>query len=345
MTTLHWVSGTVHDFFISQFVLHHAERFGLRPSWAAGVRQRLSAPKREFLEKTQAFSPVPLEWMAALPAPADTITALDTLSRLGPAERWAALTLTPDMSPGVAATLEQISARKSWTPDEQEFLRTNYNRRGDPLKAPVLESLLESWSHPVESGERLLEALREYHSAFFAEEEMRIRPILESAQAESQTLALEVPLETLVTLLSRGVHLENLDSLSSLMLIPSYWSAPLIFISRPSADSAILVYGARPEDASLVPGSGVPTGLVNALKALADPTRLKILRDLTIQPLTPTELARRLRLRAPTVVHHLRILRLAGLVEITISTGNERLYAARLYAIEEHQAALREFLQ
>ncbi len=344
MTTLHWVSGTVHDFFISQFVLHHAERFGLRPSWAAGVRQRLSAPKREFLEKTQSFSPVPLEWMAALPAPADTVTALDTLLGLDPAARWAALMLAPDMPPGVAATLEQVAARKSWIASEQEFLRTNYYRR-DPLKAPVLDALLESWSHPAESGELLLEALREYHSAFFAEEETRIRPILESAQAESQALAAEIPLETLVTQLSRGVHLENLESLSSLTLIPSYWSAPLIFISRPAADSAILVYGARPEDASLVPGSGVPSGLVNALKALADPTRLKILRDLTIQPLTPTELARRLRLRAPTVVHHLRILRLAGLVEITISTGNERLYAARLHAIEEHQSALREFLQ
>jgi DNA-binding transcriptional ArsR family regulator len=345
MAQIHWLSGTAYDFFISIFVLHHAERFGLRPSWAAGVRQRLSAPKREFLEKIQPFSPVPLEWMTALPAPADTVTALEILSRLDSAARWAALTLAPDTPPAVAATLEQISARKSWTADEKEFLRTNYYRRGDLLKLPVLESLLESWSHAAASGELLLEALQEYYSAFFAEEESRIRPILESVQAESQALADEIPLEELVTRLSRGVHLDGLDSLSSLTLIPSYWCAPLIFISRPSAESAILAYGARPEDVSLVPGSGVPSGLVNALKALADPSRLRILRDLSVQPLTPTELARRLRLRAPTVVHHLRILRLAGLVEITISTGNERLYAARLHAIEEHQSALREFLQ
>ena len=69
---------------------------------------------------------------------------------------------------------------------------------------------------------------------------------------------------------------------------------------------------------SLVPGELVPDALYQPLKALADPTRLRILRYLSDEPLTPAALARRLRLRSPTVIHHLDALRLARLVILTL---------------------------
>ncbi|NJN55024.1 MAG: ArsR family transcriptional regulator, partial [Anaerolineae bacterium] len=45
----------------------------------------------------------------------------------------------------------------------------------------------------------------------------------------------------------------------------------------------------------------------------------RILKYLSEEPLTPAELARRLRLRPPTVIHHLDALRLARLVHVTLS--------------------------
>ena len=68
--------------------------------------------------------------------------------------------------------------------------------------------------------------------------------------------------------------------------------------------------------------------MVRTLKALADPTRLKILHDLSHKELTPSEIARRLHLRAPTVTHHMNELRMAGLVHKIIQ-GQETRYRTR----------------
>ena len=82
----------------------------------------------------------------------------------------------------------------------------------------------------------------------------------------------------------------------------------------------------------------------SALAALSDPTRLKIMYYLTQEEVTPSELAKRLHLRAPTVTHHLNELRRAGLVNLTFR-GQEKLYRSRLEAIDDSCTSLKEFLQ
>jgi DNA-binding transcriptional ArsR family regulator len=84
--------------------------------------------------------------------------------------------------------------------------------------------------------------------------------------------------------------------------------------------------------------------LMNALKALADPTRLRILRYLSRQPLTPTELSRILRLRPPTVLHHLQALRLAGLVAIRVSENGEKRYGARSETLNVIFKSVKDFI-
>jgi ArsR family transcriptional regulator len=54
--------------------------------------------------------------------------------------------------------------------------------------------------------------------------------------------------------------------------------------------------------------------LVEVLKAAADPVRLRILRRLRVSPCPVKELVQLLGLSQPDVSHHLRRLRLAGLV-------------------------------
>jgi DNA-binding transcriptional ArsR family regulator len=90
----------------------------------------------------------------------------------------------------------------------------------------------------------------------------------------------------------------------------------------------------------------VPDGLLRALKALSDPTRLLILRYLSDKPQTPSQLARRLRLRAPTVIHHLNALRLAGLVyvNVTLEGEEEKGYTVRESAVADIFETLRKFL-
>ena len=344
MLTIHWDIGTAYDFFISQFVLHSAPDFGLRPSWAAGVRQRVSSRKREFLERIYSFAPVPLAWIATLPQPKDASQALRTIADLTPADRLPTLALTPETPPEARATLLDIATQHAWKSAQQEFLQANYLRRDAPLKPDALANLLTVWADPQGSGEMLLAALQEYYQVFFVEEEARIHLMLENGLAHAQELAARLPVGALIEELSRGVHLESLTTVSELTLAPSYWSSPLVFIAKPEAEKTLLLFGIRPEVGSVVPGAEVPDLLLHALKSLADPTRLRILRYLAGQPLTPTELARLLRLRPPTVVHHLNALRLAGLVHITVSENNERRYAARLETLKGINASLEEFL-
>jgi DNA-binding transcriptional ArsR family regulator len=106
----------------------------------------------------------------------------------------------------------------------------------------------------------------------------------------------------------------------------------------------LVLFGARPADTALVPGEQIPEAMLQALKALADPTRLRILRYLAQESLTPSQLSRRLRLRAPTVIHHLNALRLAGLVHLTVADEAERRYTVRLEALEATYDALETFL-
>jgi DNA-binding transcriptional ArsR family regulator len=129
-----------------------------------------------------------------------------------------------------------------------------------------------------------------------------------------------------------------------LILVPAYWSTPLVHLDELGSDQKIFLFGARPSTMSAIPGELVPDGLLIALKALADPTRLRILRYLVEQELTPSELARRLNLRAPTVTHHLKELRLAGLINLTLR-GQEKLYRARLGALDSIHADLKGFLK
>jgi ArsR family transcriptional regulator, arsenate/arsenite/antimonite-responsive transcriptional repressor len=68
--------------------------------------------------------------------------------------------------------------------------------------------------------------------------------------------------------------------------------------------------------ASITLDSARATTLASRLKALADPTRLRMLDLLAAQPqqLCVCDITSQFRLRQPTISHHLRILRQAGLI-------------------------------
>lgn len=97
----------------------------------------------------------------------------------------------------------------------------------------------------------------------------------------------------------------------------------------------MVLFGAHSEAHELTPGETLPPALVERMKAIADPTRLRILRYLASGPMRPSDLARRLRLRPPTVIHHLNALRLAGLVVIILHSEDDRGYQLRREALNE----------
>jgi DNA-binding transcriptional ArsR family regulator len=299
------------------------------------VRSRLPAAERELLNQVKDII-WPMRWVYSLPAPKDATTALVALGDLPAEGRLAAFTSA--LPAAAERLLHAVAARGEWS--ERELRELVSLMQADEWRLQPVATVrktatdvLNLWANPLDNAEGLLSALECYQEVFFAEEEARIRPQLDSALARAQGLAARLPTPALLEELSQGLRLAYDDRGGQvLVLAPSFWATPFVILASLREDKALFIYGARPAGASLVPGELVPDALYQALKALADPTRLRILRYLSDEPMTPAQLARRLRLRSPTVIHHLDALRLARLVIITLEPAGRR-YAVRPDAV------------
>jgi len=340
-----WDIGTAYDLFVSLEVLHKPDTYGLRASWAAGVRSRLSPSERKFLEEAQSMLWVPLSWIYSLPEPRDAASVLWGLRQIPPEGRLRVLMEGHKTDPDIQAIFDRVSGRGSWEENDLEDLRSAHSGHDHSMRAKTLRTQLDWWTRPAEFGDLLLSALQSYVGAFFAEEEKRIAPMLRRGLEQAQELAGRLAVPDLLAELSQGVHFEESFEVPELVLAPTFWSTPLVIYAPVSENRMMLLFGARPAEASIVPGEQVPDALLRALKAMADPTRLKILHYLAAEPLTPAQLSRKLRLRAPTVTHHLSALRLAGLVHLTLQASGEKRYAARLEAIDRTFSNLNAYLK
>lgn len=315
--TILWDIGTAYDFFVSLIVLHDPAEFGLRSAWASGMRQRIPAVDREILEAFQGAltgSP-PVDWIYSLPEPKDGATVLEVARKADPLGRMKFLLGLPETESTLEGIFEHVFKRGDWNETDLEVLKEHYTEIKDKsVTTKYLTDKLDIWARADEFSEGIMHALQAYHEVFFAEEERRIMPALKTALVKAQELSQQLDLPDLLEELSRGVRYEDdrFQGVDALILAPSYWVSP--FILTRFAQTSMILFGARPESDSLVPGELVPASLMASLNALSDPTRLRILRYLSSESLTPTQLATRLRLRTPTVVHHLKALRKAGLV-------------------------------
>jgi DNA-binding transcriptional ArsR family regulator len=342
---LTWDLGTAYDLFISIQVIHDPDEYGLRASWAAGVRSRLPANERKVLEESVFTLGLSLPWIHGLPEPRDSATALRELAQVPARQRLSQIAGSNPEIADIHQFLDAISTRGSFEQQDIESLRSLVQQeKKHAISSKEAVRVLEWWSHPIESGEHYLKALECYQQVFFAEEEHRILPALSVAQEKAQELANRMQIMELVEELSQGVRFTSLLEVDELVLAPSFWSTPIVFFDKFAAKGMVMTYGARPVTASLVPGEDVPDGLLRTLKAMADPTRLRIMQYLAEEPLTPTQLSRKLRLRPPTVVHHLHSLRMAGLVQLTLEEGGEKRYGIRRDIPEVTFASLEKFL-
>jgi DNA-binding transcriptional ArsR family regulator len=341
-TSLRWDVGTAYELFVSLAVLHNPEHHGLRASWAAGVRSRIPPAERKFLEEVAPFISFPISWVYRLPEPKDAMNAIWTL-RQTPAERRMLELLDVEHweKPEVKEMILRIAAQGSWSNRDLTLLKEDA-KDGHGREMTGLDKYLDWWTHPVEFGEMMVAALQAYYLVFFNEEEKRLAPVLFDALEIAKEKAQRMSIPALITDLSQGIHFDKMTA-RELVLVPVFYTTPLVVMDDIDENLGILLFGARPATMSAIPGELVPDGLLRTLKAVADPTRLRILHFLTHEELTPSELSRRLSLRAPTLTHHLSELRLAGLVHLKIK-GQEKLYSARLEALDETAENLRAFL-
>lgn len=237
-----------------------------------------------------------------------------------------------------------VTSTKKWSDAEIKFLRETMRIPFHISSSDYIDMLYRFWTRRDEMGDRLLPAIKAYQDSFFVEEEARIMPALQFGLSHAQRRAGSLQIKTLLEELSQGIRFDEFIEIPELILAPSFWSAPFVFFDHVNTYTNMVLFGSRPDNFALIPGEVIPETLMRGLKALADPTRLRILRTLSEGPQSPTQLARSLRLRTPTVVHHLFELRLAGLIQVTISSEGERLYAPRLEGILSTQETLEKFI-
>lgn len=341
--TLDWEIGSAYDFFASLEVLHYPKKFGLRGAWAAGVRSRVSQEDRNVLEKISNIINIPFRWIHSLPEPRDIATVLYTLKTLPEEDRIVDILFSPEQGEFKKVYLK-VARAGYWEEEDLDQLTELYHTLGHNVPRKKVEKQIDMWSKAGPLCKEILPSLQNYYDAFFVEEEKRILPKLEQAVETCRQRAGEIDFPQLLDELTRGLNLTEVLQRKNILLVPSFWVYPLVNYHFLSEDSVLLIYGARSPEESLDPGEVVPDELLLALKALADPTRLRILRYLGDESLTSAELARRLRLRAPTLTHHLHSLRLAGLVRISSKGKLERKYSVRTEAVNTAFASLKSFL-
>jgi DNA-binding transcriptional ArsR family regulator len=320
-------------------VLHNPTKFGLRGAWAAGVRSRLPQDIRDFFEDSINYVAWPYCWVHNLPQPKDSSTVLYELKRIPAKDRLEKILPLEFAKGGVIENFLRVKETGVWTEADRDLIidalkQCKSQREAMKRYTPqYIEKVLSLFVEAEEFGNKYLEALEVYVRVFFAEEEKRIAERLESKKE-------------LLSKLSRGIEFETLPDAKVLVMTPSFWISPLIVTMTLDDPGKVLwVFGAREQGEAIVPGETVPEDLTKTLKAISDPTRLRILRILMREQTTPAELSRRLRLRAPTVTHHLQSLRLAGLVRFVLRGKQERIYFSNMDAVKSLYAQLKDFLE
>lgn len=344
-TKIQWDIGTAYDLFVSLRALHDPDAFGVRASWAAGVRSRLPADHRQTLDLAINQISAPLIFVHSLPAPKSAATVIEALKKRPASRVLESLSFSYQTTPALKDTLLNARPGHKWTPAERQILLEQTRLTGQHTQSAYLEGLYQIWSEREAFGEKLIKALEAYIEGFFAEEEQRILPVLKNALSHAQMRAGSQPLPMLLEELSNGVRIEKIDTYAKIVLAPSFWGSPYMLLEKLNPDTLMVVFGARPDTMAIIPGDIVPDALIRSLKALSDATRLRILRYLAQSPHTATELSRALRLRPPTVLHHLNQLRMAGMVQILLSEEGERKFSPRYDGFENTIDLLKLFVQ
>ncbi len=308
-SSITWDIGSAYDLFVSLEVLHHPVEFDVRSTWAAGVRARIPGEYRYVLEQSLILFHVPFSWIINLPGPKNGEAVLKSLQEIEPAKRLPALAFESYWPNEYIQIMNRVGRESKWKDDDVERLGSIHrlvsrHQEKKPPSPQTIIQILDWWTRSDEFGERYLKALEVYYDVFFSREERRIQSALQNSLSNAKHRSSILSLADLLEELSQGLRFEELNETEDIVLAPSYWSTPLVYFSKLPDDRSIFLFGARPATDPMVPGEAIPDALFRVLKSLSDLTRLQIMQYLTEQPLSPTQLANRLRLRLPTIVHH-----------------------------------------
>jgi DNA-binding transcriptional ArsR family regulator len=316
------------------------DSYDVGPDWFARMDRAAGADLKERISRLAVgcehlFARL-LNVAADLPPPGTADTLIDTLAALEPADlrltllgyydnrtrRRAATSLIREAAGGSRAAGNELIEAASDGPECERALAGILARSNEETAALVI-GVLRDW----------------YESAFrdlFAE----IRPILERETERLRGRSHELPLDGFLREVSNGADVVRTPGLEEVILFPQWGLRPSNVIYEHG--SSLLVGVAVPPEHLSVDPEAPPDRLVNLASALGDDRRLRILRRLTKGSYSLGELSDYFGIPKTTLLHHLVILRSAGIVRA--ATGTTGKYSLRAGSPLELQRLLDAYL-
>jgi DNA-binding transcriptional ArsR family regulator len=349
---LEWDWGTAYELLFSFHTIMRPKEHGIPAPWSAGVRKRLSQQSQADLKlffsfPFSYFTRTPMHLIYGMDQPKNVDRFIQLLESIPDHQFSEKIHLPLVDDAGLARITDKAVSGKRLTDVDVEEYRRIISRSGNRSAPTVVDvrRLLTDMGDPVGLKSRYISLLREYQAVYFAEEEKRVAPALKKMLTDAQALAKTTTVPDTIERISNGLTLSEDIDLKKLILVPSIWSHPFVVRFDPADRELFLAWGARPAGYRLVPGESVPDDALLVLRALGDPTRLRLLRLLAVEPRSPQSLAIELKLSLPTVSHHIRELRISGLIRIEMAgKGRESKYTVRWPSARRAFSQLEEFV-
>ncbi len=353
-SALQWDWGTAYEMLLSVYTIFRPKEYGLPAPWAAGVRKRLSPQGQQDLKDFYnppyaflAYMPLHLVLEMEMDQPKTATRFLDYVESI-PDDQFSRRAHLPTVINEAlrAITTRALSGELMGDAEVEEYRRAvSRSQLAQTPTAADARRLFEDMADPAATKRRWLNVMREYYTAFFAEEERRVGPALQRMLEQAQAMSREMPVPDMIERLSSGFTISRDIDLRRLVLVPSIWLYPFVARFELAERELFVAWGVRPPGYKLVPGESVPNEALMVLRALSDPTRLRLLRLIAREPRSLISLAQEVKLSLPTVSHHIRELRGAGLIRLEVSgRGRESKYMVRWSSAEQAFEQLERFV-
>lgn len=309
-------------------------------AWFKRVESATSDELREEIEAwgSGALWPRLYGFVVDCPAPRDVETLIDLLDETDATEirlrllgygvravrrRTTVQTVLAAASGDAAAQRRLMAAADPQLPDEPYALRV------------VLD-----WT-PTETKQRVLALFRRWNEEVFREWDAATRPAVARAAERLRSSVEMLGPDEAIERATDGMQFVPEPGVRTVVLAPSVVVRPYLRQDE-QRDTAILVVPVDDESMG-VDEAAPPARLVRSSKAFADERRLRILKRLTVDDYTLQELAEHFEIPKSTMLHHLVILRSAGVLRLKRSPSAVR-YSLRDGAVFDQATMLEDYL-
>lgn len=201
-------------------------------------------------------------------------------------------------------------------------------------------AFMEEFIPTLKNMPQTIKLLEEWEQAYFKGVDPAVIKELKEEAVRTQQLVGEMDPIDLVEQATYGIRLEGIHPGTTIFLSPQYHARPFNFF----ANYEDLFIAQFPSDILQVSGEP-PPGLIRLTTALADPTRLKILRLLADGERSFTDIVKNFSTSKSTIHYHLISLRASGLVRVHVKAKEAMRYSLRRTTIGELGTTLNRFLE